>query len=221
MADPGDAERAQRFFKTGPGQYGEGDRFLGITNPHMRLISRQYKELDQDNLLSLLQSPWHEERFTALCIYILQFRKYPERREEIYQIYMANTDYINNWDLLDCSAPDIPGAWLKDKDKAPLYTFARAPHLWKQRIAMLSTFTFIRHRQFEDALSIAGILLHHPHDLIHKAVGWMLREIGNRHLPTELAFLKDHYHTMPRTMLRYAIEKFPEPLRQDYLKGRI
>lgn len=219
LADPADAAHAQRFFKTGPGEYGEGDRFLGIRNPVLRRIAREYRELDRETLIKLLYSPWHEERFAALIIMTLQYQKYPARREEIYRLYMEHPDYINNWDLVDVSAPSIPGHWLLDRDKSILYEFARTPHLWKQRIAVMTTFNFIRHRQFEDTLALALILRDHPHDLIHKAVGWMLREIGNRHLPSELEYLDRHYRAMPRTMLRYAIEKFPEDLRLAYLRG--
>ncbi len=223
MKDPRDAERAQRFFKTGPGEYGEGDIFLGITNPRIRAVAKQYKELEESFVLELLHSPYHEARFTALVILTLQYQKRRGQRERIYQLYMESTDYINNWDLVDCSAPQIPGAYLMDHkdERMILYDFAWTPHLWKQRIAILSTFTFIREYDFEDTLKLSEILRDHEHDLIHKAVGWMLREVGNRSMQTEEMFLREHYRQMPRTMLRYAIEKFPEDKRQAYLKGKI
>lgn len=209
----------QRFFKTGPGEYGEGDIFVGIKVPPCRELAKKYKDLSFNDLQKLIRSPIHEERAIALMILVLQFKKADEALQtKIYKFYFKNVKGINNWDLVDASAPYIVGPYLFDRDRKILYKFARSKKLWEKRIAMLSTYYFIRQKDFADALKIAEILLHDKHDLMHKAVGWMLREIGNRDITTEKKFLNKHAATMPRTALRYAIEKFPETERQKYLK---
>jgi len=221
LAEPERAEVHQRFFKTGKGEYGEGDKFLGVRVPLIRKLLRQHRGLPLADITVLLSSRWHEERLFALLAMVDSFgRSNRELREEIYDLYMASTQWINNWDLVDLSAPGIPGAWLFDKDRKPLYEFARSSGLWKKRIAIISTQHFIRNNDFSDTLAISEILLGDVHDLIHKAVGWMLREVGKRDLEIEEKFLREYYSEMPRTMLRYAIERFPEEKRQDYLKGR-
>lgn len=221
LQDISTEERAKTnawFFKTGKGQYGEGDKFLGITVPDTRTIAKKYKDLPFADVSTLLQSEWHEERLTALLILVHNFERGNDQ-EKIVEFYLQNTQRVNNWDLVDLSADKIVGAWLFDKDKSILYDLAKSTNLWERRIAIMSTFYFIRHNQFEDTLKIAELLLHDPHDLIHKAVGWMLREIGKRNQDVEETFLKKHYKTMPRTMLRYAIEKFSKEKR-DYYMGR-
>jgi len=212
----------QRFFKTGKGEYGEGDKFIGITVPVLRKLSKKYKELTLPELKKLITSKIHEERLITLFILILQFEKGDnELKEKIFNFYLENLKGINNWDLVDLSAPNIIGTFLMNKDKNLLYEFAKSNDLWEKRISILSTFQFIKNNQFENTLAISDILLHDEHDLIHKGVGWMLREIGKRNLKVEEDFLKPRYKKMPRTMLRYAIEKFPEKKRQEYLKGKI
>ncbi|MFA6462269.1 MAG: DNA alkylation repair protein [Candidatus Woesearchaeota archaeon] len=214
------AKLLQRFFKTGKGEYGEGDLFLGITMPQQRIVAKKYfKEISLEEVEQLLHGKYHEERMTALIILTYKFAKASkEEQEKIYQLYLKNTKYINNWDLVDVTTPRIVGEYLLDKDHSILYTLAQSKDLWEKRISVLATFTFIREHQFEDALKIAEMLLSDKHDLIHKAVGWMLREIGKRDQKVEEEFLKKHYKNMPRTMLRYAIEKFEEEKRQSYLK---
>jgi 3-methyladenine DNA glycosylase AlkD len=219
-ANPGKARILQRFFKTGPGEYGEGDQFIGITVPILRSIARTYKDADHATILALLKSPIHEERLLALYLMIHQFKKGDERRrKQLYTTYIQNTRYINNWDLIDSSAEHIVGAYLNDKPKTLLTTFAQSPNLWKRRIAMIATYHYIKQGNATEALTIARILVNDTHDLIHKAVGWMLREIGQRcSLAQEETFLKQYAHQMPRTMLRYAIEKFPEKKRKQYMR---
>jgi 3-methyladenine DNA glycosylase AlkD len=222
QADQEKARHAQRFFKTAPGEYGAGDKFLGVRVPVLRSLSKKYKNIPLPDAFTLLQSEFHEERLLALFILVLIFKKDKEPdQKQIYDFYLAHTKYINNWDLVDSSAHLIVGPYLQQKDRSILYDLAKSKLLWDRRIAMLSTFHYIRQHDFTDALNIAEILLKDQEDLMHKAVGWMLREIGNRDLPTEETFLKKYYHQMPRTMLRYAIEKFPEPKRKDYLEGKI
>ncbi|HCY75471.1 MAG: DNA alkylation repair protein [Ignavibacterium sp.] len=212
----------QRFFKTGKGEYGEGDIFYGIKVPEQRIIAKQFKDLPLDDLKILLLSKVHEERLISAFILVDQYEKGDDKKKKsIFDFYLKNRKGINNWDLVDLSSPKIIGAYLIDKEKDLLYKFAHSKDLWEKRIAILSTFTFIRHGWFDDTLNISGILLNDKHDLIHKAVGWMLREIGNRDIQSEEEFLIKHYKTMPRTMLRYAIEKFPEQKRKAYLKGTI
>ncbi|MBM7560385.1 DNA alkylation repair protein [Marinitoga litoralis] len=205
-----------KFFQTHPGGYGEGDEFLGLTVPIQRKIAKKYKDLTLEDVEKLLQSKYHEHRLTALYILILNFKK---KKEEVIDFYLRNLDRVNNWDLVDSSAPYLLGPYLEDKDRSILYELAKSDNLWKQRIAIISTLYFIKNNDFEDALKISEMLLNHKHDLIHKAVGWMLREIGKRNKKIEEEFLKKYYKNMPRTMLRYAIEKFPEEERQKILKG--
>ncbi len=216
------AKKHQRFFKTGPGEYGEGDVFLGVTVPKLRKFVKEYKAISPNEIKQLLQSPIHEERLLSLFLLIHRYSKgdKPEKKR-IYELYLKNTKFINNWDLVDCSAGHIVGTFLFDKSKKPLYNLADSENLWERRISIISTFYFIRHKQFTDTLKIAKILLFDKQDLIHKAVGWMLREVGKQDIIVEENFLKKYYTNMPRTMLRYAIEKFPEPKRQRYLKGQI
>ncbi len=217
-ANPEDALLARRFFKTGPGEYGEGDRFLGIRVPVLRQMAREFKTLSIEEAETLLQSEFHEERHLALFILILIYKKGDaDCKGKIFDIYLKNTHKINNWDLVDASAEHIVGDFLKGRDKDILFRLARSENLWERRIAILSTFGAIKSGRFATALQIIEMLVHDPQELIHKAVGWMLREIGNRDLESEESFLKKHYQTMPRTMLRYAIEKFPEEKRKTYL----
>lgn len=213
-----------RFFQAFEGGYGEGDRFLGVVVPDQRKVARKYYKLvSLKDIEKLLSEPYHECRLTALFMMVHKFEKAKDEkeREEIVNTYLNNIGAVNNWDLVDSSAPYILGQFLWDKDKDLLYEMAQTSDLWKQRIAIMSTFYFIKQGQFDDALNIAEILLNHKHDLIHKAVGWMLREIGKRDFDVEYSFLKKHYKNMPRTMLRYAIEKFEPELRQKFLKGLI
>ncbi|MCD4655766.1 DNA alkylation repair protein [bacterium] len=222
QANTKQARHAQRFFKTGPGEYGEGDIFLGIRVPICRKIAKNHRTVSLDTAIKLLQSKYHEERFVALIIMILQYEKADENsKKAIYDAYLANTRHINNWDLVDVSAHKIIGPYLRNKNRGILQKLAVSNDLWERRIAVMSTFDFIHQNQFDDTMTIADLLLKDSEDLIHKAVGWMLREIGNRNLNAEQEFLKSRYQHMPRTMLRYAIEKFDESLRQKYLKGKI
>lgn len=219
IANPEIAQHSQRFFKTGPGQYGEGDRFWGIRVPEVRKVAQKFNELPLSETEKLLHSQYHEARLCALIILVNQFQKAePETRNRIYKLYLANTPYINNWDLVDTSAPKIVGPFLEEKDRSILFDFAESENLWERRIAIMSTLHFIRQDDFDDTLAIAEKLLSDSHDLIHKAAGWMLREVGKRDLEAEEAFLKKYAPKMPRTMLRYAIEKFPEKKRQAYLQ---
>ncbi len=220
LANPQKAKILQRFFKTGKGEYGEGDVFIGITVPEQRKISKKYAAISLTELGKLLSSKIHEHRLTALFILVIKFEKADEAgQQEIYDFYLDNMEYINNWDLVDLSAYKILGAYLYERDKSILLKLSKSDSLWERRIAVLSTYYFIKNNKFKDMLKIAEVLLYDQHDLIHKAVGWMLREIGKRDQSTEERFLKKHYKTMPRTMLRYAIEKFEERKRQFYLKG--
>ncbi len=217
-----DAKKAKvlrSFFKTGPGEYAEGDIFLGVTVPVLRDLAKQLKDIELRSAVKLLRSSIHEERLLALLILIIKYRSSsPNDKEKIYRIYLKNTKYINNWDLVDVTAKHIVGDFLRDKDRSVLYELARSASLWERRIAILSTFHFVENNQFDDTIRIAKLLLSDQHDLIHKAVGWMLREVGKRDLEAEEKFLKKNYKIMPRTMLRYAIEKFPESKRSLYLK---
>jgi 3-methyladenine DNA glycosylase AlkD len=219
------AEGAMRFFKTGPGEYGEGDKFLGLTVPQVRALVKQSDALSEGHVLDLLHSRWHEERLTALLIMVRRFEKAKRveaTRARLVQIYLANTAHINNWDLVDTSAPQLLGLWLLTRDRAILDKFARSESLWERRIAVVATQTFIREGQFDDTLRLARGLLGDPHDLMHKACGWMLREIGKKDRMVLVRFLDEHAAQMPRTQLRYAIENFPEPGRQRYLRaGRL
>jgi len=222
LANKEKSKLLQGFFKTGPGQYGEGDVFLGIMVPVLRKLAKECGETTVADAVLLLRSTIHEERLLALFLLIALYVKGDEpAKKKIYVLYLKNTRYVNNWDLVDLSAPNIVGSHLADKSRKPLYALARSRDLWKKRIAMLATFRFIRQNDFADALAIAVILLRDGHDLIHKAVGWMLREVGKRDMQKEEQFLRKHYKMMPRTMLRYAIERFPEQKRQRYLHGEV
>jgi 3-methyladenine DNA glycosylase AlkD len=212
----------KRFFKTGPGEYGEGDVFIGVKVPDLRKTANDFRNMAIDDIIFLLESTVHEERLLALFMLVQKYRSGNNRaKEDIYRLYLNKTKFINNWDLVDGSAQHIVGDFLLDKDKTPLYELATSANLWERRIAVMATFYFIKHGRYKETLKIAKILIADQEDLIHKAVGWMLREIGKRDMVIEETFLKLHYKKMPRTMLRYAIEKFPEPKRQQYLKGKV
>lgn len=222
LARPKRAKVYQRFFKTGPGEYGEGDRFLGLTVPQLRKIATEFAATPLGELAGLLRSPIHEERLVALFILVRHFaRGAAAERAAIFRFYFRHVRGVNNWDLVDASAPYIVGPFLAGRSRAPLYRLTRSGNLWERRIAILATQHFIRSGQFGDTLRIAAILLRDEHELIHKAVGWMLREVGKRDLATEERFLRRHHRLMPRTMLRYAIERFPERKRLAYLHGRV
>jgi 3-methyladenine DNA glycosylase AlkD len=218
-ANPNKAVVSASFFKTGAGQYGEGDIFIGIHIPDIRRLCNQFfKQTTLNDVQILLHDPIHEVRMLAVLLLVYSFEKADAGQQQtIYQFYLANTARINNWDLVDTSAGQIVGGYLFDKDRAVLYQLAHSQSLWEQRIAIIATFYFIKRQQFDDTFAIARLLLTHKHDLIHKAVGWMLREVGKKDSSALEDFLNTYYQTMPRTMLRYAIEKFPEPLRQHYL----
>jgi 3-methyladenine DNA glycosylase AlkD len=221
-ANPGSVAILQSFFKTGPGQYGEGDRFIGVKVPEVRAVCRECRGAPLDVIQTLLRSKIHEERALALLMLVDAFTIGADaQKRRIYELYLANTAFINNWDLVDCSAGQIVGGWLRGRSTAPLTRLARSKSLWERRIAMIATFDGIRRGEFGDTFRIAEILLHDDHDLIHKAVGWLLREVGKRDGAAERSFLASRYKTMPRTMLRYAIERFPEAERRRYLKGDI
>ena len=221
-ADPSQVAGLSRFFKTGPGQYGEGDVFLGIKVPVTRAVVKEcWRQTSFDELEECIASKYHELRLAALLTLVEIFshaRKDPQLQQRCIDFYLSHTDRINNWDLVDLSCYPLLGVWLLDKDRSLLYDLAKGGKtIWEQRIGIVSTMTFIRHGQLEDTFAIADILLHHPHDLIQKAVGWLLREAGKRDKSALVAFLQPRFRTMPRTMLRYAIEKFPDPERQAYL----
>jgi 3-methyladenine DNA glycosylase AlkD len=221
----GDKQRGrilQKFFKTGRGEYGEGDVFLGVRVPDVRKLAKECQNLPLREVLRFLRSSVHEERLLALLILAGAYAQGDESaKKRVYEIYLNNTKSINNWDLVDVSAPHIVGAYLFDQSKRPLFRLAKSKNLWKRRISMMATLYFIRHNRFAETLKISRMLLADQEDLIHKAVGWMLREVGKRDPQAEEDFLKKHYRRMPRTMLRYAIEKFPEAKRKGYLEGRI
>lgn len=214
-----------RFFKTGKGQYGEGDQFLGIRVPVTKeMVKRLWRETTMQDLEQCIQSPWHEVRLAALLVLIQQFKhnkKHPDRQRGCIDFYLRHTDHINNWDLVDLSCYELLGTWLLDKDRTILYDFARnGKTMWEQRIGIVSTMQFLRNNQLNDTYAIADILLHHTHDLIHKAVGWLLREAGKSDDKRLIDWLNERHSTMPRTMLRYAIERLPEDIRQEYLKRK-
>ena len=218
IANPEKAQILQGFFKTGKGEYGEGDIFLGIIVPEQRKIAKKYSDLTLNALKELLNSEIHEHRLISLFILINKYKKSDEaEKKKIFDFYLLNTRKINNWDLVDLSAPNIVGEYLANKNKDILYSLAKSDNLWEKRIAVLSTFSFIKEKNFNNSLKISEMLLNDKHDLIHKAVGWMLREIGKRNVNSEKEFLDKHYKVMPRTMLRYAIEKFPEEERKRYM----
>jgi 3-methyladenine DNA glycosylase AlkD len=222
-SDPKKVEIFQRFFKTGEGQYGEGDVFIGVNVPQQRATAKEfYSEATLKDIENLLADSVHEFRLTALFILVLKFSKCKSEkdREEIFNFYISNLNGINNWDLVDSSADKIVGAYLFNKEKTMLYDLADSNHLWKQRIAVISTFYFIRKNQFAETISLCEKLLNHKHDLLHKACGWMLREVGKRDLNLLLNFLEMHASSMPRTMLRYSIEKLDQDLRQKFLSAK-
>lgn len=221
VADTQKAALLGRFFKTGPGEYAEGDRFIGGTVPQLRKIVRVYRTCPLKEIEMLIESPIHEERFVALQLLVDQFdRADAPLRKKIFSFYIRHVRSVNNWDLVDGSAPHIVGSYLLDQDRSVLFTYARSTDLWKRRIAIIATFTFIRAGDLRDTLAIATILLHDEHDLIHKAVGWMLREAEKKDPRAIREFLNVHAAVMPRTMLRYAIERFPEAERQRYLRAK-
>ncbi|MBS4071607.1 MAG: DNA alkylation repair protein [Algoriphagus sp.] len=223
-AIPEKASFLPKFFKTGPGEYGEGDLFLGVTVPDQRQIAKQFfKEISLEELTRLIQHPFHEVRLTGLLALVYRYEKTKSEPDKmaLVNFYLSQLDFVNNWDLVDSSCYQILGHFYWKKEKTLFYELADSGHLWRQRVAMISSYFWIKKGEFADALALAGRLKNHSHDLMHKAVGWMLREIGNRNFEVELEFLKKHYQTLPRTALRYAIEKFPEDLRQDFLKGNI
>ena len=216
------AEHSQRFFKTGKGQYGEGDIYLGIRVPVLRKIAKKFRRISLAEVSKLLESKFHEERLLSILMLVNLFKSGDEDDQKlIYELYLDKTKFINNWDIVDISAGNIVGAFLFKKDKAPLYRLVLSENLWERRIAIVATFYFIRNDEFDDTLKIAEILFTDKEDLIHKAVGWMLREVGKRVIEIEEEFLEEHYLKMPRTMLRYAIERFPETRRKMYLKGQV
>jgi len=209
----------QRFFKTGKGEYGEGDVFLGVAVPETRKVARKFKHLSLEGLKSPLSSRFHEERLCALLVLVEKFEKASgEDQKEIYDFYMSNAKYINNWDLVDSSAPKIPGEYLLNRQRKILYSLAKSSDLWERRISILSTFAFIKQNDLDDTFKLSEFLLNDNHDLIHKAVGWMLREAGKRDKAKLAEFLEKHAKKMPRTMLRYSIEKFSEKERKEFMK---
>jgi 3-methyladenine DNA glycosylase AlkD len=220
LASPSRARNLQWFFKTASGEYGAGDRFLGLRVPQLRKLAATHRAAPLGTVTRLLHSKWHEERMVALFILVRQYRAAgPTQRDAICRLYLANTDRINNWDLVDCSAEHIVGAHLREKGRGRLLRLARSGSLWERRIAIIATAHYIKRGEFGDTLKIARVLRDDPHDLIHKAVGWMLREVGKRDRSALEGFLRRHAARMPRTMLRYAIERFPEDLRHRYLAG--
>jgi 3-methyladenine DNA glycosylase AlkD len=217
-SDPEKAPVLQRFFKTGPGQYGEGDVFLGVTVPQSRLIAKKYKDqVTLQDVKALLDSKIHEERLVALLLLVRKYKD-DDKREHVAKFYLSNLNKINNWDLVDLTAPSILGAYLENGDRSLLYKMAESKSVWERRIAIVATLYFIRKGDFDDTLKIAEALLHDDHDLIHKAAGWMLREVGKKNMVVEEEFVARHCTAMPRTMLRYAIERFPEGKRARYLR---
>lgn len=221
LASPDVAKSSMRFFKTGPGQYGEGDIFIGVKVPTLRTVSREFRLLPLEEVESLLRSPIHEERHLALMILVLQVAKCDDaHREAVFDFYLRNTKFVNNWDLVDCSAPQVVGGFLMNKPRKPLFDLTRSKSLWERRIAIVATQHFIRHDDFGDTLTISQRLLKDEEDLIHKAAGWMLREVGKKARAVLEAFLDQHGAVMPRTMLRYAIEQFPPDQRKAYLSAK-
>ncbi|MGB0757052.1 MAG: DNA alkylation repair protein [Patescibacteria group bacterium] len=223
-SSPKRAQQAQRFFKTGKGEYGEGDVFIGLTMPEQRKIAKAYfKQISFVDIEKLLQSKIHEYRMVGLVMLVYKFQKVDEKgQKKIYDFYIKNIKAANNWDLVDVTVQHVIGAYLQTKkERKILYKYAKSKNLWKQRVAIIASGAFIKNNDFKDTLAISTMLLNHEHDLIHKAVGWMLREIGKQDRRVLEGFLAQHYKTMPRTMLRYAIEKFPETKRKKYLHGTI
>jgi 3-methyladenine DNA glycosylase AlkD len=222
LADPERAAHSARYFKTGPGEYGEGDHFLGIRVPAIRAQVKRCEFISLAGIKKLLMSGFHEIRLCALLLLVRKFENGDKQTQEtIFDFYLQNIQYVNNWDLVDSSASQIVGSYLANRDRQLLYKLIKSASLWERRIAIIATFQFIRDNQFEDSLKFARQFLNDKEDLIHKAVGWMLREIGKRDVEVEKKFLQHHYNNMPRTMLRYAIEKFPEQVRKKYLSGEM
>jgi 3-methyladenine DNA glycosylase AlkD len=222
LADPQTASFSKRFFKTGPGDYGDGALFRGIRVPLLRRLSRKYQGITLPEAEQLLRSSFHEDRLLALLLLVHLYSKGNEViRAKIYDLYLKNTTFINNWDLVDSSAEHIVGAFLWDRERRPLYHLAKSSGLWERRIAIIATLHFIKRCEFRETLKVARMLLSERENLIHKAVGWMLREVGKRNVKAEEDFLRENYKQMPRVMLRYAIEGFPEEKRRRYLKGEI
>ena len=221
FADEPTAVILRRFFKTGPGEYGEGDRFRGIRVPELRKLCKEFRHAGVEVISALLDSPWHEDRMLALLLLIERYRASSEQgREALYAFYCSRTGRVNNWDLVDVTCPHIVGRHLETRDRTPLYRFAESPSLWERRIALVSTFHFIRQGDFRDTLALAERLLADPEELLHKATGWMLREVGKRDQSVLEAFLDGYATVMSRTALRYAIERLPEAQRLAYLKRR-
>jgi len=222
LADASRVAVLQRFFKTGPGEYGAGDRFRGIRVPILRGLARNYQDLSPVETGRLLHSTFHEDRLLALLILIRRYHRSDRVvRDQIHRLYLNNTRFVNNWDLVDVSAPHLLGHYLQDHPDDTLTRLAHSGNLWERRMAIIATLHFIKQQDFDETFRIARLLLGDPEDLIHKAVGWMLREVATRQTAVAEAFLRAHYRTMPRTMLRYAIERLPEPRRQAYLKGTV
>jgi 3-methyladenine DNA glycosylase AlkD len=219
VADHNKAALLSHFFKTGKGGYGEGDIFLGVTVPQQRKVALSLLTIPLEDVSEALNSPIHESRLTALIILVYKYKKSDQKqKKEIYSFYLKNIQFVNNWDLVDASSRDIVGNYLLDKNREVLYRLAVSKNIWERRVAIVATYEFIRNNDFADTLKIAEILLNDKHDLIHKAVGWMLREVGNREFKVEESFVKEFYKQMPRTMLRYAIEKFPDEKRKLYMQ---
>lgn len=222
LSDPRIAKHSQRFFKTGPGEYGEGDTFIGVRVPALRRVAQEHRGMSLRVTELLLQSPIHDERLLALLLLVKRYKHGNTTvRQEVFDLYQRNMQFVNNWDLVDSSAHKIVGDFLRNRSKRLLHRLSKSGVLWERRIAIMSTMAYIDDGEFRETLKIAEVLLHDDEDLIQKAVGWMLREIGNRDRKVEEAFLKKHYKVMPRTMLRYAIEKFPETKRQRFLTGTV
>ena len=205
-----------RFFKTGKGQYGEGDKFLGVTVPNIREVAKEYKDVSIDILKELIHSPWHEMRMCALLILVINSEK--NVTKETFDFYLSQTKYINNWDLVDLSAPQIVGQYLLDKERDTLYNLTESELLWDNRIAIVSTLTFIRNNDLDDTYKLSLKMMNHKHDLMHKSIGWMLREAGKRDEKRLYDFVMEHKSIMPRTMLRYSIEKFAPDIRKELMK---
>jgi 3-methyladenine DNA glycosylase AlkD len=219
LASPEAAARATRFFKTGPGEYGAGETFIGVTVPTLRAVSRSFRALPLDEVRALLISPVHEERHLALLILVLRVAKGDAaHRKQVFEFYLGNTHFINNWDLVDCSAPQVVGGFLMTRPKEPLFVLANSASLWERRIAIVATQHFVRHGRFAETLAVSELLLGDTEDLIHKATGWTLREVGKKNRAVLEGFLDRHATAMPRTMLRYAIERFPPDQRWAYLR---
>lgn len=226
-AQAGEAAAKARFFRAGPGEYGEGDQFLGVRVPELRAVARHFEGiLDAGDLPDSLDSPWHEVRLAGLLVMVGQYQRArgpgaEALRGELVDLYESRFERVNNWDLVDSSAPYLTGPWYLNRDRAPLFRWAASGHLWTQRIALMTTFAFIRAGDFSTTFELADRLKDHPHDLIHKAGGWMIREVANRDQAAAEAWLKPRYESLPRTWLRYAVEKFPRERYRAYLEGRV